>query len=201
MDNPGSGWARLKRDRAQLERDWQQDHLRDLLRQGQAIFRDVLGIVPVAFRAPCASTCDALYEALRDVGIGCDSSTIIDWVGWEYCRKEFSQHSQWDERYPPRSFDYKSGVTEIPLMSEYTWYITPDEVDVHLRLAREDFNRVRSVEGAVFVTLSHFYAMTGEHRAGLDVHRRLFAHARETADVEFMTLADYYKRQSGQSKQ
>ncbi len=81
-------------------------------------------------------------------------------------------------------------------MSEYAWYVTPDEVDVHLRLACDDFDRTAAMEGTAFVPVSHFYAMTGEHRAGLEVHRRLFAHAREKGDVEFMTLADYYRRQT-----
>jgi len=91
-DSKGKGgWAELRRNRAQLERDWSREHLRDLLRKGQQTFRDVLGVEPVAFRAPCCSTCDALYEALSDVGIPCDSSQIIDPVGWDYCRKEFAR--------------------------------------------------------------------------------------------------------------
>jgi hypothetical protein len=137
-----------------------------------------------------------MYEALADVGIGCDSSKIIDPVGWEYCRKEFGRHSAWDERYPPRAIPFTAGVTEVPLMSEYTWYITPAEVDVHLRLAREDFDRAAALEGSAFVALSHFYAMTGEHRAGLEVYRRLFAHVREHTSAQFVTLADYYRRQA-----
>ena len=101
-----------------------------------------------------------------------------------------------DARYPPRAFPFTAGVTEVPLMAEYTWYITPAEVDVHLRLAREDLDRAAARDGAAFVALSHFYAMTGEHRAGLELYRRLFAYGRETADVQFMTLAQYYRRQA-----
>ena len=81
-------------------------------------------------------------------------------------------------------------------MAEYTWYITPAEVDVHLRLAREDLDRAAAQDGAAFIALSHFYAMTGEHGAGLELDRRLFAYARETVGVQFMTLADYYRRQA-----
>ena len=198
-DSKGKGgWAELQRNRAQLERDWQRDHLRDLLRKGQQTFRDVLGVEPVAFRAPCCSTCDALYEALSDVGIPCDSSQIIDPVGWEYCRKEFSRSSAWDERFPPRAFAYRSGVIETPLMAEYTWYITPDEVDVHYRLARQDLDHAAALDDSCFVALSHYYAMTGEHRAGLEMYRRLFAYARETVGVQFITLAEYVKGSVGQ---
>jgi hypothetical protein len=65
-----------------------------------------------------------------------------------------------------------------------------------LTLAHEDLDRAAARDDAAFVALSHFYAMTGEHRAGLELYRRLFAYARETADVQFMTLADYYRRQA-----
>ena len=102
----------------------------------------------------------------------------------------------WDARYPPRAFPFTAGVTDVPLMAEYTWYITPAEADVHLRLAREDLDRAAARDGAAFVALSHFYAMTGEHRASLELYRRLFAYARETAHVQFMTLAQYYRRQA-----
>ena len=190
MSEGRDGWAALERNRAQLERDWQRVALRERLQKGRQIFRDVLGVEPVAFRAPCCATCDALYEALSEVGIGCDSSQIVDGIAWEYCRKEFGKHSAWDQRYPPRAFPFTAGVFEVPLMAEYTWYLTPAEVDVHLRLAREDFDQAAAMEGAAFVALSHFYAMTGEHRAGLELYRRLFAYAREKATVRFRTLAD-----------
>ena len=58
--------AELERNRAELARLWQRDHLCDLLQKGQQIFQEVLDVRPVAFRAPCCSTCDALYEALGD---------------------------------------------------------------------------------------------------------------------------------------
>ncbi len=35
---------------------------------------------------------------------------------------------------------------------------------------------------------SMYYAMTGQWSAGLEVYRRLFAHARATGDVRFVTL-------------
>jgi hypothetical protein len=76
----------------------------------------------------------------------------------------------WDARYPPRAFPFTAGVTDVPLMAEYTWYITPAEADVHLRLAREDLDRAAARDGAAFVALSHFYAMTGEHRASLELY-------------------------------
>ena len=52
---------------------------------------------------------------------------------------------------------------------------------------KADFDRVR-VEGGAFVVLSHYYAMTGQWSTGLEVYRRLFAHARETDEVRFVTL-------------
>ena len=42
----------------------------------------------------------------------------------------------------------------------------------------------------MFVALSHYYAMTGEYAAGLEVYRRLFAYARELGDVRFCTVSE-----------
>ena len=40
--------------------------------------------------------------------------------------------------------------------------------------------------------------MTGEHRAGLELYRRLFAYTRETVGAQFITLAEYVKQSVGQ---
>jgi hypothetical protein len=71
--------------------------------------------------------------------------------------------------------------------SEYTWYLTANDIDRHLALALADFDRTVAAGGA-FVVLSHYFAMTGRWAAGLELYRRLFAHARATADVRFVTL-------------
>lgn len=45
--------------------------------------------------------------------------------------------------------------------------------------------------GDAFVTLSHFCAMTGEWRAGLEVYRKHIAHARSLGNVQFTTVSEW----------
>ena len=66
--------------------------------------------------------------------------------------------------------------------------LTPEDMDRHYDLIRSDFDRVRAV-GGTFLTLSHYYAMTGEWTTGLRVYERLFEYARSLGDVRFVTVS------------
>ena len=79
------------------------------------------------------------------------------------------------------------------MLSEYTWYLRDEDVERHVGLMKSDFDRVRQ-SGDPFVALSHYYAMTGEWRAGLRAYDRLLDYATGKADLRFCTVGDLVKR-------
>ncbi len=176
---------------AQTPEQFTQHHsytaLRDKLEQGREILNRVLGYVPRGFRAPCLSMCDNTYRALHDLDFEWSTNQVVNPMGWRYINREYDRDDPWQPDVPPRPFVNQGEIIEAPILSEYTWYLTPDDIDRHFDLIRSDYDRTRA-EGGTFVVLSHYYAMTGQWSAGLEVYRRLFAHARETSDVRFVTL-------------
>ena len=164
------------------------DRLRDKLLQGRAILSRVFGYTPRGFRAPCLAMCDDAYRALRDLDFRWSSNAVVNPMGWRYINRDYNAGESWQPTVPPHPYQAHGGLTEAPMHSEYTWYLTPDDVDRHYALIRADFDRTRA-EGGAFVVLSHYFAMTGQWAAGQEVYRRLFAHARETGDVRFVTLS------------
>jgi len=82
------------------------------------------------------------------------------------------------------------------MLSEYTWYLTPEDLERHYDLMRSDFDKVRAVGGA-FVALSHYYAMTGEWSTGLRVYERIFAYARAQGEVRFCTVSQMLEERQG----
>jgi peptidoglycan/xylan/chitin deacetylase (PgdA/CDA1 family) len=146
--------------------------------RGKEIFVRALGFEPVGFRGPCLSMCDATYQALADHGFRWSSNLVVNPMGWRYINRDYDAGEPWQPDVPSHPFRYKSGVIEVPMISEYTWYLRDEDVERHYALIKDDFDRVHR-RGDPFVSLSHYYAMTGEWSAGQRVYERLLEHARE----------------------
>jgi peptidoglycan/xylan/chitin deacetylase (PgdA/CDA1 family) len=172
---------------AQFTQQHEYARLREKLEQGREILTGVFGYVPLGFRAPCLAMCDNSYQALHDLGFHWSSNEVVNPMGWRYINRDYDRGDGWQPAVPPHPYDYRGQIIEAPMLSEYTWYLTASDVDRHFALVQADFDRTRAAGGA-FVVLSHYYAMTGQWSAGLEVYRRLFAYARAAGDVRFVTL-------------
>ncbi len=193
--------SRWQQDPAPIMANHTQALLTDKLEQGRAIFEQTFGLTPRGFRSPCLGACDNLYAALHDLGFEWSSNQVINPMGWRYINREYAAGEPWTPGLPPHPFRHPSGIVETPMHSEYTWYLTEDDIDRHFALVKSDFDRAR-VDGDPFVVLSHYYAMTGKWSAGLRVYERLFAYAREVGNVRFVTLSQMLvKKTSKQAKE
>lgn len=172
--------------------------LHDKLEQGREILDRIFGYTPLGFRAPCLAMCDNSYAALHDMGFQWSSNQVVNPMGWRYINRDYDRGDPWQANVPPHPFLNQGQIIEAPMLSEYTWYLEPGDVDRHFALIRADFDRTRA-EGGAFVVLSHYYAMTGKWSGGMEVYRRLFAHARATGDVRFVTLNQLVSEQAPES--
>lgn len=159
------------------------------LQAGREIFQRTLGFTPTGFRSPCLAMCDTTYATLADMGFTWSSNQVINPMGWRYINRDYDAGEPWTPGLPPHPHRQESGLLEIPMHSEYTWYLEEGDIDRHAALAIADFDRARS-NGNPFVVLSHYYAMTGEWATGLRVYERLFDHARKQGNVRFVTLSE-----------
>jgi peptidoglycan/xylan/chitin deacetylase (PgdA/CDA1 family) len=170
----------------------QQALLADMLAKGKDILYRALKLEPVGFRSGCLATCDAMYHALAATGIAWSSNQVVNPMGWRYINRDYGAGDTWQRDVPPWPFRATAGLIELPILSEYTWFLQPEDEERHYQLARGDYDRVRGVGGA-FIVLSHYYAMTGKWATGLTVHRRLFEYARERGEVRFCTQSQLYE--------
>jgi peptidoglycan/xylan/chitin deacetylase (PgdA/CDA1 family) len=162
--------------------------LREKLEQGREILTRAFGSTPRGFRSPCLSSCDNLYQALADMNFDFCSNEVINPLGWRYINRDYATGEGWHSDVPHQPYARLPGLTEVPMHSEYTWYLEEGDVDRHFALVKADLDRAIA-EGKPFVTLSHYYAMTGKWATGLQVYARLFAYARQRC-VGFTTLRD-----------
>jgi peptidoglycan/xylan/chitin deacetylase (PgdA/CDA1 family) len=161
--------------------------LGEKIARGLEILDRALGIRPSGFRSGCLATCDEMYPALADNGLRWSSNRVVNPMGWRYINGDYDAGEPWQADVPPHPHPYTAGLIEVPMLSEYTWLLGPDDEQRQYDLLRRDYERARATSG-VFVTLSHYYAMTGPYATGLQVYERAFARARELGDVRFCTV-------------
>jgi peptidoglycan/xylan/chitin deacetylase (PgdA/CDA1 family) len=162
--------------------------LREKLERGREVLERAFGYTPRGFRSPCLSACDNLYRALHDLEFDFCSNEVINPLGWRYINRTYETGEGWHSEIPHEAYPRTERLTEVPMHSEYTWYLEPSDVDRHYELVRGDMDRAFA-EDKPFVALSHYYAMTGKWATGLQVYERLFAYARQQ-NVRFTTLAE-----------
>ena len=191
LDLMGPGaWETLRGGRQEQQAHWQRDVLRQKVLDGMAALEETLGVRPRSWRSPCCAVSTNLYLALADAGIRCDSSLIVNPKGWLYAGKDFGAHYDWEPAHPPYPFRYHGGVIEVPVLSEYTWYLESDlSLEKAWELITADHRRVRR-EGGVFVAMSHFYAMAGPFRRGIELYERFFDHVEAVGPVRYCTVAE-----------
>jgi peptidoglycan/xylan/chitin deacetylase (PgdA/CDA1 family) len=173
--------------------------MRQKIAQGKEILTPILGYEPRGFRSGCLAICDDMYQALSEHGFAWSSNLVVNPMGWRYINRDYDAGEPWQADVPPHPFPYKvallpeAGLIEVPMVSEYTWLLQPEDLERHYDLICRDYDRARHDSG-VFVALSHYYAMTGEYATGLKVYERLLNYARELGDVRFCTVSGLLAR-------
>jgi len=201
LDVMKDGRKTVRDRRAQIEEELTVVKIGERLRKGLDALKRSLGIVAKGFRSPCLAVHDNMFLALKGNGFVFDSSIAIDTGGWRYISKhqglkylnrEYAELNGWEEGIRPKPYLHGCGLVEIPILSEYTWYLHENDIRRQLDVAIDDFERVCKAKG-IFVALSHYYAMTGEYSAGLMVYEKLFNLAKQKG-AEFVTMEEALKR-------
>lgn len=190
LDLPHEGPARkyLAEHGNEIERSLTVDNLRSLLREGRAILEDAIGQPVAGFRAPCLSVCDALFAALEEEGYAYDSSQVFQKAAWDMLNGVENPEICPIAREMFDSFQTPGRMKTFPLSAEYTWYLTRDNYENFLRLAKHDFDACLAA-GVPFVPLCHVSPVQeGDAGCGFDLHRELLAYARRRAEEENMLL-------------
>jgi peptidoglycan/xylan/chitin deacetylase (PgdA/CDA1 family) len=179
--------ARLKADTAQYGHLWRRELFVEKLRTAVGIFQNALGRAPVVFRSGALSQSPDLYEALADVGVRYQSNKVVDPRGWRYIAEAYDNPGDWDPDVPPAPHQLTKRLVELPMASEYAWYLTPQKVARHLALAVEDLRRVYEAAG-VFVLICHVQMVGADSPLARDLLRRLLKTARDDWNASFQTL-------------
>ncbi len=178
----------LREDAEQSGHLWRADIHREKLEQAIGIFERAMGRRPQVFRTGALSQTPEMYEVVADLGMRYVSNFITDPRGWKYILEEYDDPGDWDPNVPPFPYHLTDRIIDLPITSEYAWYLTPEKIERHLALAVDDLRRVYEA-GGVFTLVCHVQCVGSEDGLSMELLGRLFEAARREYGVEFMTLA------------
>lgn len=193
LNLPHEGPARrfLAENREKLKAGHTVEKIRRKLREGRKIIEDAIGMRVNGFRAPALQSCDNMFIALAEEGYPYDSSAYFQKAGWdilnnleyvpqEINRGKFIQHQ-------------KAGLCELPLTTEYTWYLGRSNFEKAFNLAVHDFNCCLN-SGVPFINLCHVSPVQEgkDGNLGFDLYRKLIEYSKAGA----ATARDKYELKS-----
>jgi peptidoglycan/xylan/chitin deacetylase (PgdA/CDA1 family) len=179
----------LEQDRQKYGHLWRRDLFVERLNAAIRVFTDAFGRRPDAFRGGALSQSPELHQALADVGMRYVSNKVVDPRGWKYIVEEYDEPGDWDPEVPPAPYRLTEDIVNLPIISEYAWYLTPEKIEPHLALAIEDLRRVYEAEG-VFILVCHVQCVGAEDSYARDLLHRLLKAARRDYQVRFQTIRE-----------
>lgn len=188
LGGDGEG-ERFARARAERGADWRVEVFVEMLRLAREIFASALGKEPLVFRSGALSQCPALYDALPEAGLHYASNKVADVRGWKYIVGEYDRPGDWDPQVPASPYWLTKRVVNIPIISEYAWYVPPDRLDRHVALAMEDLGRVKEADG-IFTLVCHAQCVGAEEPYAREILSRILTAARRDYAAEFLTLTE-----------
>ena len=179
---------RLQEETAKFGHLWQADLFVEKLTTALGIFERAFGRRPLCFRTGALSQSDELYQAVAQVGLRYVSNKITDPRGWKYIGEKYDDPGDWDPEVPPAPYYLTDRVINLPMISEYAWYLTEEKIEKHLALALDDLQRVYEANG-VFLLICHVQCVGAEDGLSQKLLHQLLEVARREYHVEFGTLS------------
>jgi len=178
----------LRSDTEQFGRFWRYDVYLEKLKTAIGIYEGAFGRRPLVFRTGALSQTPELYDVMAQVGLRYASNSVTDPRGWEYIIENYDDPGDWDPRVPPAPYHLTDRIINLPMISEYAWYLSEEKIPKHLALAVDDLGRVYEAEG-VFVLICHVQCVGAEDGLSQKLLHQLLEIARRDYQVQFQTLA------------
>jgi peptidoglycan/xylan/chitin deacetylase (PgdA/CDA1 family) len=177
----------LARDTAKFGHLWRPEVYVEKLNTALGIFGEAFGRRPLVFRTGALSQTPELYDAMAQVGLKYASNLVVDRRGWAYIIEKYDDPGDWDPDVPPHAYYLNDDVINLPIASEYAWYLTEAKIAPHLALAVDDLERIYG-QGGVFILVCHVQCVGAEDGLSQQLLSQLIRIAREDFGAEFATL-------------
>jgi peptidoglycan/xylan/chitin deacetylase (PgdA/CDA1 family) len=177
----------LKSDTAAYGHNWREDLFRDRLATAISIYESAFSRQPLVFRTGALSQTPQLYDYVADAGMRYVSNSVTDPRGWEYIIENYDSPGDWDPNVPGGPYQLTDRIIDLPIMSEYAWYLTEEKIAPHLALAVDDMHRVLD-NGGVFLLVCHVQCVGAADGLSMKLLHQLFDIARDEFQVEFQTI-------------
>jgi len=195
LPHEGPARERLARERDVIDRQNSVASIAERLALGRTILQDALECRVNGLRGGSGSSCPNLYLALEREGYLWDSTCIVQESGWDLIMGKMDVAPKPITRESFDGLQHGGALRELPLTTDYTWYLTRDKYQASLALAKHDFDSCLQAD-IPFVPICHVSPINEcEDGCGFGLYRELLAHARAAAAeqgvaLRFVTLSE-----------
>jgi hypothetical protein len=186
---------RLAKERAAIERENSVDNIRQRLALGRTILEEALEHKICGFRGGAGSSCANLYLAEECEGYTWDSTRIVQEAGWDLIQGKLDIVPKPITRERFDGLQPAGALREMPLTTDYTWYLTKARYAASLNLAKHDF--IACVEAGIpFVPVCHISPIVeSENDGGYELYRELIRFVKAVAvdrgiSLSFPTMSE-----------
>lgn len=195
---------KVAEERNEIEKNLELSKLVDRLSKSKEIFEKVMGYSPICFRSPLLATHENLYKALVKLGIKYNTNFVVNPTGWYYIvengkpieERNYPENNWNKEGIMPVPTKAQESVTELPLSSEYSWFLKEkDLLDREFYLMKDDAHKISEIKNSFMLPLSHFFAIIKEP-VGIELYKKFFSYAKDNFDFKSYTIKDYIKEKN-----
>ncbi|MEK6760748.1 MAG: DUF2334 domain-containing protein [Nanoarchaeota archaeon] len=186
----------INEEKLEIEKNLELDKLTERFSKSKAEFEKIFGYSPVCFRSTLLGTHKNFYEALSKAGIKYNSNLVVNPTGWGHIVGERTGKNKWSGDFSPTLTNVERDIIEMPISSEYTWFLTDEQIEPALKIMKDDAHKISKIENSFMMPLSHFYAVV-KNPAGMEAYRRFFEYATKNFDFKSYTVKEYIKEISG----
>ncbi len=179
----------LRADTERFGSSWRHEVTLERLTTAVDLYEQAFGRRPLVLRTGALSQTPFLYEAMAEVEMRYASNLVTDPRGWAYIVGNYDHPGDWDPAVPPGPYYLTDRIINLPIISEYAWYLTEAKIPPHLALAVDDLQRVYAA-GGVFVLVCHVQCVGAEDGLSQKLLHQLLDIARRDDRVQFGTFTE-----------
>jgi peptidoglycan/xylan/chitin deacetylase (PgdA/CDA1 family) len=186
-----TAFAEYESNPEKYQLEWMIPKLKRKLEEGIDIYKKAFGEYPMIFRSPCIGSSDAMYEALKEVGIYASSSRIVNPDSWAYTVNYENKFRNWYSEFSPYPYTV-FGVREYPSMSDYSHFgITDNHYDDLLDLIKRDYDCLLNQGKELGVLMCHYHSMNKTWQNTKKFYNSFFEYLLKKYSIQFITFKEF----------
>lgn len=192
LDLPHEGPSReyLATHQEELKIRHSVENIKKQLQYGRDILEELFERKLYGFRSPALQVCDNFFIAMSEMDYLYDSSACLQETGWDYLQGNTNVAPREITKARFQALQKIANTPVLPLTTDYTWFIGPENYDITMQLAQKDFLSCLE-QDLPFIHVAHVSPVQqGDNNMGFKFLSELINYMKKQTKLESLTLKE-----------